>query len=56
MTRFTSRMTAASIASERASTFRRAACPTFTVVGLPDSAVRESKERVLAAIKNAGYQ
>ena len=33
-----------------------AACPTFTVVGLPDSAVRESKERVLAAIKNAGYQ
>ena len=30
--------------------------PTFTVVGLPDSAVRESKERVLAAIKNAGYQ
>ena len=25
--------------------------PTFTVVGLPDSAVRESKERVLAAIK-----
>ncbi len=30
--------------------------PAFTVVGLPDSAVRESKERVLAAIKNAGYQ
>ena len=30
--------------------------PTFTVVGLPDSTVRESKERVLAAIKNAGYQ
>ena len=30
--------------------------PTFAVVGLPDSAVRESKERVLAAIKNAGYQ
>ena len=30
--------------------------PTFTVVGLPDSVVRESKERVLAAIKNAGYQ
>ena len=25
--------------------------PTFTVVGLPDSTVRESKERVLAAIK-----
>jgi len=30
--------------------------PTFTVVGLPDSTMRESKERVLAAIKNAGYQ
>jgi len=30
--------------------------PTFTVVGLPDSAVRESKERVLAAIRNSGYQ
>lgn len=30
--------------------------PTFTVVGLPDSTVRESKERVLAAIKNTGYQ
>ena len=30
--------------------------PTFTVVGQPDSTVRESKERVLAAIKNAGYQ
>ena len=30
--------------------------PTVTVVGLPDSTVRESKERVLAAIKNAGYQ
>ena len=30
--------------------------PTFTVVGLPDSTVRKSKERVLAAIKNAGYQ
>ena len=27
-----------------------------TVVGLPDSTVRESKEPVLAAIKNAGYQ
>jgi magnesium chelatase family protein len=30
--------------------------PSFTVVGLPDSAVRESKERVLAAIRNSGYQ
>ena len=30
--------------------------PTFTVVGLPDGAVRESKERVMAAIRNAGFQ
>ena len=30
--------------------------PTFTVVGLPDSAVRESKERVLAALRNSGFQ
>ena len=29
--------------------------PSYTVVGLPDSAVRESKERVAAAIKNSGY-
>jgi magnesium chelatase family protein len=29
--------------------------PSFTTVGLPDSAVRESRERVRAAIKNAGY-
>ncbi len=27
--------------------------PSFNVVGLPDSVVRESKERVLAAIKNS---
>lgn len=32
------------------------ALPTFTVVGLPDGAVRESKERVMAALRNAGYQ
>jgi len=30
--------------------------PSFTVVGLPDGAVRESKERVMAAIRNAGFQ
>ncbi len=30
--------------------------PAFQVVGLPDSSVRESKERVRAALKNAGYQ
>ncbi|MDD5088563.1 MAG: YifB family Mg chelatase-like AAA ATPase, partial [bacterium] len=29
--------------------------PTFTVVGLPDSAVKESRERVSAAIKNSGF-
>lgn len=34
----------------------RAGVPTFSIVGLPDSAVRESKERVRAAIKNSGLQ
>jgi magnesium chelatase family protein len=29
---------------------------TFTIVGLPDTAVNESKERVRAAIKNSGYE
>jgi magnesium chelatase family protein len=29
--------------------------PFFVTVGLPDGAVRESKERVLAAIKNSGF-
>ena len=29
---------------------------TFTIVGLPDSAVKESRERVIAAIKNSGYR
>lgn len=29
--------------------------PVFTTVGLPDGAVRESKERVKSAIKNCGY-
>jgi len=28
--------------------------PSFTIVGLPDAAVRESRERVQAAVKNAG--
>lgn len=28
--------------------------PSFAMVGLPDSAVRESKERVMAAMKNSG--
>lgn len=30
--------------------------PSFIVVGLPDNAVRESRERVTASIKNSGYQ
>jgi magnesium chelatase family protein len=34
----------------------RAQIPAFTIVGLPDSAVKESRERVRAAIKNSGLQ
>ena len=30
--------------------------PSFSTVGLPDSAVRESKDRVKVAIKNSGYE
>lgn len=30
--------------------------PSFTIVGLPDTAVQESRERVRAAIINSGYQ
>ncbi len=30
--------------------------PSFTTVGLPDSTVRESRDRVRAAIKNAGFE
>ena len=30
--------------------------PVFSTVGLPDSSVRESKDRVKAAIKNCGYE
>jgi magnesium chelatase family protein len=29
--------------------------PNFTTVGLPDPAIRESKERIRAALKNCGY-
>ena len=29
--------------------------PTFTIVGLPEASVKESKERVKAAINNSGY-
>jgi len=32
-----------------------AGLPMFSTVGLPDSTVRESKDRVKAAIKNCGY-
>jgi magnesium chelatase family protein len=32
-----------------------AGLPDFTIVGLPDASVRESKERVRAAVKNCGY-
>ncbi len=30
--------------------------PNFTIVGLPDNAVKESKERVTTAIKNCGFE
>lgn len=30
--------------------------PAFTIVGLPDTAVRESRERIRAAIKNSGFE
>jgi magnesium chelatase family protein len=30
--------------------------PSFTVVGLPDTAVQESRERVRAAVKNTGFR
>ncbi|MBI4281860.1 YifB family Mg chelatase-like AAA ATPase, partial [Candidatus Uhrbacteria bacterium] len=31
------------------------AIPSFTIVGLPDMAVKEARERIRAAIKNSGY-
>jgi len=30
--------------------------PSFAIVGLPDGAVRESKERVMSAVKNCGFE
>ena len=30
--------------------------PAWTTVGLPDTVVKESKERIRSAIKNCGYQ
>ncbi|MFA5519570.1 MAG: magnesium chelatase domain-containing protein, partial [Spirochaetota bacterium] len=29
--------------------------PNFTIVGLPDSTIRESRERIRSAIENSGY-
>lgn len=34
----------------------RAGLPSFTIVGLPDVAVKESRERVRAAVKNSSLQ
>ena len=36
--------------------FSRQGMPSFTMVGLAEGAVRESKERVLAALKNSGFK
>jgi len=33
-----------------------AGLPTFAIVGLPDAAIRESRERVLAALRNTGFE
>ena len=33
----------------------RRGMPGFDIVGLPDSAVRESRERVRAALRNSGF-
>ena len=33
-----------------------AGLPTFTIVGLPATEVKESKERVRAALVNSGYE
>src|SRR5437867_1653516 len=30
--------------------------PTFTTVGLPDTSVRESRDRVKSAIRNSGFE
>src|SRR5438552_18427668 len=30
--------------------------PSFSIVGLPDAAVREAKDRVVAAIRNSGFE
>ena len=33
-----------------------AGVPSYDIVGLPDTAVKESRERVRSAIKNSGYK
>ncbi len=38
------------------SSISRAGLPAFTTVGLPDHAVRESRERVTAAVRNSGFK
>lgn len=43
------------LAVELEADLRRSGIPAFMLVGLPDSAVREAKERVLSALKNAGF-
>jgi magnesium chelatase family protein len=37
-------------------THMESSIPSFTIVGLPDSAIKESKERVISAIKNSGFR
>ena len=34
----------------------RSGCPCFTMVGLPDASVRESRDRVRSAIRNSGFE
>ncbi|MEF2144684.1 MAG: YifB family Mg chelatase-like AAA ATPase [Desulfovibrionaceae bacterium] len=38
------------------SDFSRSGLPAFTLVGLPDGAVREAKERVFSALRNSGFK
>ena len=33
-----------------------AGLPSFSIVGLPDTAVQEARERVRSAIRNSGYE
>ena len=37
-------------------THMESSIPSITIVGLPDSAIKESRERVVAAIKNSGFR